>query len=201
MDSEQTQTSAVSTLYALEIAYTLAEDPMPRALRDKCRTALSAAAAMMTDAKAASRQQLDLFHKIPFPGSAAGTVSYDDRRYIVSFLPLFDIAKARDPNIVSETVVRATAVLDGAAREEWIDAPTDLWDDGRPLVCYSQDALVGLVKHALQGEGAAMNLTETDLLITMREVLQSDEIVSTLCSDLVDKCRRRLDQARARSIQ
>lgn len=148
MDEARTQTQTMGVLYALEVLYTI-EDALPETLRENCAKALMAVVEKMTELAKASALQTDFFHTLPLPGGEQGAIFYDDRRYIGAFLSLFTLAKSRDRRISSDALVHARDVLFQGVSHEWIDEPSNLWDDGRPLICFSQDALLGLVNYTL----------------------------------------------------
>jgi hypothetical protein len=153
----------------------------------------------MTELANASSLQRDFFHSLPLP-SGPGITFYDDRKYIGAFLSLLTLAKAKDPNIVGDAFIQAGSVLFAGVSEEWIDEPTRLWDDGRPLICFSQDALLGLVNYFLEGKVDTVNLGEYDLRFAIRDTLKSDEVVDAVFNVLLEKARGRKERELSRTI-
>jgi hypothetical protein len=192
MDEARTQTQVMGVLYALEVLYTIAET-LPEEVRENCARSLTAVVEKMTETTKASALQRDFYHILPLP-SGLGNTFYDDRKYIGAFLSLFTLAKAKDPNIVTEAFIQAGNVLYAGVSDEWIDDPSNLWDDGRPLICFSQDALIGLVNFAIEGKVDTINLGEFDLRFAIRDTLKSDEVVEAIFSVLLDKARSRRDK-------
>jgi hypothetical protein len=191
MDEGRTSGPVMGVLYALEVLYTIGGS-LTEELRQNAANALAAIMSKMSSTTKASELQTDFFHALPFPG-AAGTVSYDDRRYIGAFLGLLALAKKKDGSVVTEDFIRAGDSLFRGVADEWIDDPTNLWDDGRPLICYTLDALVGLVRFVLHGRVDTVNLRENELRTALREVLASTEVVEAVFSSLVQKARSRKD--------
>src|ERR1051326_8495711 len=150
----------------------------------------------MTDLSKASALQRDFFHSLPMPtGPGSSSTFYDDRRYIGAFLSLFALAKAEDPDIVDdEAFHQACEVLFKGVSDEWIDEPSNLWDDGRPLICFTQDALLGLVKYGLEGKEDTVTLGESDLRFAIRDTLKSEEVVEAIFNVLLAKARTRKDK-------
>jgi hypothetical protein len=192
MDESRTQIQTMGVLYALEVLYTITES-LPEELRENSARALTAVVEKMTETAEASALQRDFFHSLPLP-SGPGLTFYDDRRYIGAFLSLFTLAKERDPNIVGDAFIQAGNVLFLGVSDEWIDEPTRLWDDGRPLICFSQDALIGLVNYAVEGKVDTINLGEFDLRFAIRDTLKSDEVVDAIFTILLEKARNRKDK-------
>lgn len=198
MDEARTQTQTMGVLYALEVLYTVAES-LSEELRANCAKALTAVVEKMTELANASSLQRDFFHSLPLP-SGPGITFYDDRKYIGAFLSLLTLAKAKDPNIVGDAFIQAGSVLFAGVSEEWIDEPTRLWDDGRPLICFSQDALLGLVNYFLEGKVDTVNLGEYDLRFAIRDTLKSDEVVDAVFNVLLEKARGRKERELSRTI-
>ena len=147
MDEARSQVQTMSVLYALEVLYTI-PGSLSEELRADCAKALTAVVEKMSELGNASALQRDFFHSLPLP-TGQGVTYYDDRRYIGAFLSLFTLAKRRDPELSTDPFVHARDVLFQGVSQEWIDEPSNLWDDGRPLICFSQDALLGLVHYTL----------------------------------------------------
>ena len=187
MDEARTQTQTMGVLYALEVLYTVA-DALSEELRADCAKALTAVVEKMSDQPQASSLQRDFFHSLPLP-TGPGITFYDDRKYIGGFLSLLTLARAKDANIMSDAFARAGDVLFSGVIEDWIDEPTSLWDDGRPLICFSQDAMVGLVNYALEGKVDTLNLTEFELRSAIIKMLKSDEVVDEVFNGLLEKIR------------
>jgi hypothetical protein len=191
MDEGRTSGPVMGVLYALEVLYTFGGS-LTEELRQNAANALAAIMSKMSSTTRASELQTDFFHALPFPG-AAGTVSYDDRRYIGAFLGLLALAKKKDGSVVTEDFIRAGDSLFRGVADDWIDDPTNLWDDGRPLICYTLDALVGLIRFVLYGRVDTVNLRENELRAALRDVLASTEVVEAVFSSLVQKARSRKD--------
>src|SRR5258708_6329086 len=183
MDTDRAANQPIGVVYALEMIYTLAE-PLSKTLRSYCSDALSMILRRISDLSKASALQTDFYHTVPLP---SGTTYYDDRRYIGSFLSLPSLAKAKDPDLVSDDFVRAGEILFRGVSDSWIDEGTDLCDGGPPLICYSQDALIGLVRHAVEGAVGEISLRENDLRTAIREALQSDEVVNTVYDAFMER--------------
>ena len=199
MDEAQTQIQTMGVYYALEIIYTVTE-VIPEQLRENSAKALLAVVEKMTETAKASALQRDFFHTLPLP-SGTGVTFYDDRKYIGAFLSLFTLAKTKDPNIVENTAfLQAGNVLYLGVSDEWIDESTNLWDDGRPLICFSQDALVGLVSYAIEGKVDSINLSEFDLRFAVRDTLKSEEVIDAIFSVLLEKARNRKDKELSNTI-
>ncbi|HEY0139732.1 MAG TPA: hypothetical protein VGF48_02490 [Thermoanaerobaculia bacterium] len=192
MDAARGINQPVGTLYALEILYKLA-DPLPDRARDNCREALQRLSKRVTDVKSASALQTDFFHILPLPGGT-GTIYYDDRKYIGAFLSVFSDIKAVDPSIISDDVVRASEAIFAGVSTEWIDEPSNLWDDGRPLICYTQDALIGLIKYTLQGAMGTVSLREDQLRRALGAALQSEDVIELLVAALLREAQLQHDR-------
>lgn len=199
MDEAKTSLQTMGTLYALELLYTLV-DPLPEELKKNCRDALGTVMRKMTDLAAASGLQRDFFHSLPIP-SGPGVTFYDDRRYIGAFLGLFAQAKKADPDVIDDTFIRASDVLFQGVTDDWIDEPSNLWDDGRPLICFSQDALIGLVKFSLEGKIDVVNLPEFELRSAIRDSLKSDIVIDAIFDTLIEKARTRRNQELAKKFE
>jgi len=174
MDEIRRNNIPVSAVYALEIVYHIGrrpEDP----LREYCQEALSTVLAKMKTPRDASTLQIDTFHILPNP-TGGGTIFYDDRKYIGSFLSLLSLIKVKDPDMVNEEFIGAGEMLFRAVSTEWRDDPTGLWDDGRPLICYTYDALKGLIQYSLEGAVGTISLRENDLRDAIRAALDSTDI-------------------------
>jgi hypothetical protein len=192
MDEGKTSLQTTGILYALEILYALA-DPMPDDLRSNCAAALASIVGRMTDLSAASTLQRDFFHSLPLP-SGPGVTFYDDRRYVGAFLGLFTQAKKGDPNVVNDSFIKASEILFQGITDEWIDEPSSLWDDGRPLICFSQDSLVGLVKYSLEGRVEMVNLPEFELRTAIKDALKTENVIDAIFETLVEKAKLRRNQ-------
>ena len=199
MDESKTSLQNMGVLYALEILYALV-DPLPDPLRKNCADALASIASKMTDLAAASSLQRDFFHSIPLP-SGPGNIFYDDRRYIGAFLGLFAQARKADPDVMDDTFFRASEVLSQGVSEEWIDEASNLWDDGRPLICFSQDSLIGLVRYSLEGKADMVNLPDFQLRVAIRESLKSDAVIEVIFETLIEKTRQLRTQELARKFE
>jgi len=189
MDAAKTMNQVVGVLYALELIYLLLKDT-PEPYPPCCAAALSAAVKRMTDHSHASSLQTDFFHSLPMP-AGAGNMYYDDRRYIGGFLALFALAKANDPNVVTEDFIDAGVTLWGGVTKEWIDETTGLWDHGRPLVCYSQDAILGMVRYAQEGVVNSVTLRENDLRSAIKDALANDAVVDAVVEAIVLRADRK----------
>jgi hypothetical protein len=192
LDEARTQSQVMGVLYALEVLY-IVSDSLQDELRENCAKALSAVLSKMTDLPSASGLQRDFFHSLPLP-TGPGTTFYDDRRYIGAFLSLLAIAKAKDPNVVDDVFIRAGEILFLGVSDEWIDEPTNLWDDGRPLICFSQDALLGIVNYFLEGRVDTVNIGENALRTAIRDTLKSDEVAEVVFNVLLEKARNQKDK-------
>lgn len=188
MDADKTINQVVGVSYALELVYTLFEQ-VPDDYRSICSEALRSALSRMLDVDKTAELQRDFFHLVPLAG-VQSVAFYDDRRYIGSFLSLLVLAKSKQKEVVDDSFVKAGQILFQGVGGEWIDGPTRLWDDGRPLICYSLDAMVGLVRYSLEGDVGLISLRQGDLRIAIREALNSPELVDVLFDCLVDRVQR-----------
>lgn len=193
MDAGRTSSFPIAVLYALEILYAL-KKPMPEVWRPSCALALAEVAKRMSSVKEASALQMDVFHILPLPG-VNGTASYDDRGYIGSFLSLFALAKEVDSEVITDDFVRAGEVLLTGVGDEWIDDPSHLWDDGRPLICYTRDALLGFVHHAVEGFVPKLTLREDEIRLAIREALASSEVVEAVMNTVLLKAQTRVEKS------
>jgi hypothetical protein len=193
MDAGKTSSFPIGVLYALEILYTL-KKPIPEVWRPSCASALHEVTKKMSSVKEASALQMDIFHILPLPGMS-GTASYDDRGYIGAFLSLFALAKEEDNEVVTDDFVSAGEMLLAGVGDEWIDDPSHLWDDGRPLICYTRDAMLGLVNHALEGFVPKLTLREDEIRLAIREALASSEVVEAVMNTVLLKAQTRVEKS------
>jgi hypothetical protein len=193
MDAGKTSSFPIGVLYALEILYTL-KNPIPEVWRPSCASALGEVTKKMSSVKEASALQMDVFHTLPLPG-VNGTASYDDRGYIGAFLSLFALAKEADNEVVTDDFVCAGEMLLTGVGDEWIDDPTHLWDDGRPLICYTRDAMLGFVHHALEGFVPKLTLREDEIRLAIREALASSEVVEAVMNTVLLKAQTRVEKS------
>ncbi len=194
MDAGRATNQAVGALYALEMLYIFLEDasdPYPSC----CSEALSSIVARMQTLADSSTLQMDFFHVLPLPTS--GNVFYDDRRYIGAYLSLFALAQRVDPDVLTEDLILAGSVLLGGVLVEWVDESSGLWDDGRPLICYSQDALLGLVNYGTGGIVPVVSLREDVLRNAIREALASNDAVDIVLDAIRKVHKRQEDNALA----
>jgi hypothetical protein len=199
MDESKTSLQNMGILYALEVIYGLV-DPLPENIRKNCADALASIVGKMTDLSTASSLQRDFFHSIPLP-SGPGNIFYDDRRYIGAFLGLFARAKTADPDVMDDTFFRASEVLFQGVSDDWIDDASSLWDDGRPLVCFSQDSLIGLVQYSLEGKADVVNLPDFELRAAIRESLKSDSVIDAIFDTLLEKSKIRRNQELTKRLE
>lgn len=192
IDENKASIQPMGILYALEVLYAI-PDSLSDEVRENCASALSNILGQITDLPSASKLQRDFFHTLPLP-SGPGITYYDDRRYIGAFLSLLPKAKSADPNVVDNAFIRAGEVLFQGVSDDWIDETADLWDDGRPLICFSQDALIGLVSYAVEGKVDMINLPEFDLRFAVRDTLRTEEVIDAVFSVLIEKIRDRGEQ-------
>ncbi|HEV2962476.1 MAG TPA: hypothetical protein VG649_11665 [Candidatus Angelobacter sp.] len=185
IDAARAVAPAVGVVYALEILFALG-DASDEAQKKCCMESLREITLKMKNLSQASALQIDVFHSIPLSG-ASGVAFYDDRRYIGSFLSVLALAKSKYPDVQDEDFFHAIDILLEGVREEWIDEPTGLWDDGRPLICYTQDALVGLVTHAVYGQVDMISMRENEMRIAIQEALRSEDITTVMLSFIKSK--------------
>lgn len=190
MDVSRAMGQPIATLYALEIMYTIMDELVESAWREDCAKALHSLVQRMPSVKDAAALQMDVFHTLPLPGLAGGTAFYDDRGYVGAILSLLATAKSVDPELVTDQFVRAGEELFRGVSDEWIDEPTDLWDDGRPLICYSRDALIGVVRHALEGVVPRLLLREDEIRAAVRDALVSSDVIDAVSAAVLEKARR-----------
>jgi hypothetical protein len=193
MDAGKTSSFPIAVLYALEILYTL-KKPIPEVWRPSCASALNEVTKKMSSVKEASALQMDVFHILPLP-TMSGTASYDDRGYIGAFLSLFALAKEADNDVVTDDFVCAGEMLLAGVGDEWIDDPSHLWDDGRPLICYTRDAMLGVVNHALEGFVPKLTLREDEIRLAIREALASSEVVEAVMNTVLLKAQTRVEKS------
>jgi hypothetical protein len=178
MDAAKTSAPAVGVACALEILYTLG-DPTAEPQKTYCAEALRQIVVNLKDLNQASALQLDVYHSIPAP-TGTTTIFYDDRRYIGAFLSVFAFAKSKDPDVVDDDFLHAGEVLFQGVSEEWIDEPSGMWDDGRPLICFTQDALVGLIRYSLHGQVEVISMREDEMRAAIQEALRSDDVLTAI---------------------
>lgn len=103
MDANKAVNQPMGVAYALEMIYTLV-DPLPRNYREACAQALGPVVSRMSSPTKAQELQTDFYHLLPFQ---TGTMFYDDRGFIGSFLSLFCLVKEKNREIVSDSFIRA----------------------------------------------------------------------------------------------
>jgi hypothetical protein len=145
IDASRSLNHVVGTIYALKVL-------LPKAagsptIREICRESLEQACSKMTDVQKASALQTDFYHSIPLRDWQS-VMFYDDRLYIGSFLSVLAITSDHVPELLTSDCLRAGKVLYQGVCHEWVDEVSGLWDDGRPLICFTHDALVGIVSYA-----------------------------------------------------
>lgn len=69
-----------------------------------------------------------------------------------------------------------------------------MWDDGRPLICYTQDALNGLVRFALKGTVGTITLRENEIRTAIKETLSSGEVVDTFLRAFLERAKDESDR-------
>lgn len=196
MDAGKTMSQALGVQYAVEILYTLI-DELSEKIKRICIDSLTNIVKRMQTLPDASAMQTDFFHAIPLK---SGKMSYDDRGYIGSFLSVFSLAKNNDPDVLTDDFVQAGEILYKGVSEEWIDEPTNLWDDGRPLISFTQDALIGLVKYSLEGTVGEIRIRENDLRVAIKEALASNDIADLVYDKVIDRANKQIDRSLSNRI-
>jgi hypothetical protein len=184
MDESKGIVQPIGVVYAVETVYGLLSE-VPEALRANCAAALHAVAQRIPSVDGASALQNDFFHVVPLPTGTS--IFYDDRRYIAAFLNAFALLKSRDADAMTDPLIRAAELLVTGVTSEWIDTPTGLWDDGRPLICYTLDALTSTVRYFLEGIVPTISLRENTLRDAVRQALSSPEVVDAVVTLLKGK--------------
>jgi hypothetical protein len=190
MDATRALGQPIATLYALEVMYAVQENVEDSVWGDDCRMAMAEITQRMQTVSDAAALQMDVFHTLPLPGLNGGTAFYDDRGYVGAFLTLFALAKSVDSEIITDSFQRASEELARGVAEEWIDEPSGLWDDGRPLICYTRDALVGLVQHGIRGVRPRIILRESDIRSAIRDALTSNDVMDAVSNAVLVRARR-----------
>jgi hypothetical protein len=146
IDEARSTNRPISILYALESVYRLQGRPTGF-LHDKCKRALSAILDRMSPPSEPLALQTNLHYLLPNP-KGNGYFFYDDRKHIASFLSLLSMIKTKDPSMVDQNFLNAGEHLFDLVIHAWVDKSTGLWDNERPLICFTYDALRGLVDYS-----------------------------------------------------
>jgi hypothetical protein len=171
----------ISSLYALEMIYTHHRNNRENnsEVLNNANIVLKTLLQSFQDLdEASSRFQVDVSY--PYPrieyGKVKSTESYDERRYIGAYLGIMALAKEVDPNVIegkAEKYQKVTSELVSALRSDWIDQGYSIWDDGRPLVYFAVDAMLGLLRFYSSGKIFEITIREDILRIKLKEYLSS----------------------------
>jgi len=194
----------IGSLYALEIIYTPYRNNLENnseVLNNANMVIRRLLQSFQNLDEASSRFQVDVSY--PYPrienGKVRGTESYDERRYIGAYLGIMALAKEEDPIIIeaeAEKFQKVTSQLASALRSDWIDQATSIWDDGRPLVYYAVDAMLGLLQFYFSGEISTISIREDILRIKIKEYLSSSRFIDGFINQLKEsKEFNRLDSS------
>jgi hypothetical protein len=189
----------ICVVYAVELIYKLSPKEINASHREICKNAVIAQAQLMKDTKAAAGLQVDFFHRIPAQ-TGRGDSAYDDRRYIGSFLSIFSLMKSAEPDIVEDEFVAACEALYQGVTDEWIDENTNMWDDGRPLICFSLDAMVGLVEYGLGGRVEELRVRGDVLRKAVVDALGDKEVVKLVTEKVMENIARRPEREMIRQL-
>ena len=187
-DADRASMPAIAGIHALDILYS-SEDPSDEQLK-YCRAAVAQFLSRCSSLDDAQRMQIDVFARYRLP-SLAQAAAYDDRGYVGDLLSVLAKAKQADPEVLSPEFIGAAELLFEALRSEWIDGPTKMWDDGRPLICYTHQALVALVNHSLYGSVEEVTLREDELRAAVRDALDQSNLVDEIVQQIVSQTRAR----------
>jgi hypothetical protein len=81
---------------------------------------------------------------------------------------------------VDEAFLHAGKNLFQLVSDDWIDDPSGMWDDGRPLICFTQDAIIGLVQYLLHGQTDVISLREHEMRSAIQEALRSEDVLNAI---------------------
>lgn len=187
LDSKCGQVNPATTAYALEILFTL-YDELSDEQKNHAKSATSTLCQAIIDNP--NGLQSDFYFSIPLPFSGQGTLSYDDRFYVGRLLSLLVLAKDKDLDVADDAFVGAGETLFRLLEDDWIDEPTHMWDDGRPLICFTKDALMGICNYSLFGTFNTITLKENELTEAVKSALKSSEVVSLIVDAILDKSQK-----------
>lgn len=191
MDAARGMNQGIGIVHALEIIYTLLE-PLPEETKEICSNALNTLFSKVVNLSEASALQQDFFHTIPL---ISGTVFYDDRRYIGSYLSLFTLAKVKHPDVISNEIIDAAEIIYTGVSDEWIDEPSNMWDDGRPLICYTYDAILGVINYGMGGKIDSLSFKENELRSAIKEALSSSDVIDSVYEYIRDRAKNQIDKS------
>jgi hypothetical protein len=130
------------------------------------------------------------------PIGKGGYAKYDDRKYIGAFLTLFALARTKDTDILTPELLKAIEVMYIGVSKEWVDS-SGVWDSTRPLICFTQDAIIGLIRYSLDLGVEDFKINEIQLKRVLRDVLTADKTIDLIASSLIDKFRDINDESLA----
>lgn len=201
LDEGRSQSVPLAAIYAVRLAL-LCQNPLADGMKDVCNAALHE----ILDGKETTEQigtlQDDFSYRFPNP-YGPGSFFYDDRSYIGSLLSIIAEMTSKYPDMVDDELAHAgDRVLEGlSSTDDWRDE-SGLWDVGRPLICWTREALVGLVSYGLSGQTSPLILRETDFRMAISDALKSRFVIDAIIEEVKNKQRlteRQSDRDRLRS--
>ena len=192
LSNSRDSSPVISSLYALEIIYTYNGDTLDNneeVLNNANKVVKKLLQRFQDINEASAKFQVDVAY--PYPriedGKVKGTESYDERRYIGAYLGIFALSKEKDPTIIeteAKKFEKATTEISAALRDDWIDQSLSIWDDGRPLVYYANDAMFGLLHYYSSGQIMKISIREDILRTKIKEYLTSTKFIDEFINQL-----------------
>lgn len=189
-DTKQSQVHVATTAYALEINYTLYKylsDGQISQSRDAMNTLAE------TIIREPNNLQADIYYTIPLPRTA-GIGFYDDRFYVGRLLSLLSLVRKEKEEVFTSVYEAAGETLFGLVQEEWVDESTNMWDDGRPLICFTKDAMLGIGNYSASRPTGIVNLRESELIEAVRNALKSSDDINSIVESILEKSQTQSDK-------